>query len=76
MTTEQQDKVNELASEIANMQTELRFFSDAKPGENTTERIYTDPVDGMTSYTEEAQEVFNRYYDNWTNALAELVDLK
>lgn len=72
-TNNQLDRLNELLSEIANNLTEQRFFIDAHPGENTLRKIYTDPVDGMTLYTEEEQEVFNSYYDQWANALTELV---
>lgn len=75
MTNEQQDKVNELASEIAQSQTEL-FFSTGTVGE-MQDKVYTEPDEsGMTSYTEEAQERFDELYDIWCEKLGELCEQK
>lgn len=71
-TNNQLDRINELASEIAQKETE-QFFDHSYP------RIYADDPnsdEGGTIYTEEAQDVFNQFYDIWAGRLTELVEME
>jgi len=51
----------ELASELANMKLEINWQDKIQ--------IYVDEEEGITTYTEEAQDIFNDYYDDYLNLI-------
>jgi len=51
----------ELASELANMKLEREWQDSIQ--------IYIDEEEGITTYTEEAQDIFNDYYDDYLNLI-------
>jgi hypothetical protein len=51
----------ELASELANMKLEREWLDRIQ--------IYVDEEEGITTYTEEAQDIFNDYYDDYLNLI-------
>jgi hypothetical protein len=51
----------ELASELANMKLEKEWLDRIQ--------IYVDEEEGITTYTEEAQDIFNDYYDDYLNLI-------
>jgi len=51
----------ELASELANMKLEINWRDSIQ--------IYVDEEDGITTYTEEAQDIFNDYYDEYLSLI-------
>lgn len=55
----------ELASELA----ERRVYEHFKY--STPEAMYENPYDGITSYTEEAQGIFNEWYEYYLDIIEE-----
>ena len=51
----------ELASELASMKLEREWRDSIK--------IYVDEEEGITTYTEEAQDLFNDYYDDYLSLI-------
>lgn len=51
----------ELASELANLKLEAEWRESIK--------IYEDEEAGITTYTEEAQNIFNEYYDDYLSLI-------
>jgi len=51
----------ELASELANMKLEREWLDRIQ--------IYVDEEEGITTYTEEAQDIFNDYYDDYLSLI-------
>jgi hypothetical protein len=51
----------ELASELANIKLEINWQDKIQ--------IYVDEEEGITTYTEEAQDIFNDYYDDYLNLI-------
>lgn len=51
----------ELASELANIKLEREWRDSIK--------IYVDEEEGITTYTEEAQDLFNEYYDEYLSLI-------
>jgi len=51
----------ELASELASMKLEREWRESIQ--------IYVDEEEGITTYTEEAQDIFNDYYDDYLNLI-------
>jgi hypothetical protein len=51
----------ELASELANMKLEREWRESIQ--------IYVDEQEGITTYTEEAQDIFNEYYDDYLSLI-------
>lgn len=51
----------ELASELANMKLEREWRDRIQ--------IYVNEEDGITTYTELAQDLFNEYYDDYLNLI-------
>jgi hypothetical protein len=51
----------ELASELANMKLEKEWLDRIQ--------IYVDEEEGITTYTEEAQDIFNDYYDEYLSLI-------
>lgn len=53
----------ELASELAHEQTKFQLFGYYSLTEEENARLYVSPTDGITTYTDEAQDIFNNLYD-------------
>jgi hypothetical protein len=51
----------ELASELANMKLEINWQDKIQ--------IYVDEEEGITTYTEEAQDIFNDHYDEYLSLI-------
>ena len=51
----------ELASELADIKLEREWRDSIK--------IYVDEEEGITTYTEEAQDLFNEYYDEYLSLI-------
>jgi hypothetical protein len=51
----------ELASELANTKLEKEYSDSIQ--------IYVEEEDGITTYTEEAQDIFNLYYDEYLSLI-------
>lgn len=59
----------ELASELAHEQTKFQLFGYYSLTEEENARLYVSPTDGITTYTDEAQDIFNNLYDYYYNVI-------
>jgi len=59
----------ELASELAENQTMIEMFDNDSLDEEEEEQMYVTHLDGTTSFTEEAQDIFNNLYDYYYNLI-------
>ena len=59
----------ELASELAENQTKIHMFDNDCLNEEEEEQMYVTHSDGTTSFTEEAQDIFNNLYDYYYNVI-------
>jgi hypothetical protein len=66
LTNNQLSLINQMACDIAELEIELHF-------KGATIRVYKTDACDETVYTEEAQEVFDTFYDHWTDELTKLV---
>jgi hypothetical protein len=53
----------ELASELAHEQIKIEMFNNHSLTDEENARLYVSATDGITTYTDEAQNIFNRLYD-------------
>jgi hypothetical protein len=59
----------QLASELAENQTKIEMFDNDCLDEEEEEQMYVSHSDGTTSFTEEAQDIFNPLYDYYYNVI-------
>jgi len=59
----------ELASELAENQTMIEMFDNDSLDEEEEEQMYVIHSDGTTSFTEDAQDIFNPLYDYYYNLI-------
>ena len=59
----------QLASELAENQTMIEMFDNDSLDEEEEEQMYVIHSDGTTSFTEEAQDIFNPLYDYYYNVI-------
>ena len=59
----------ELASELAENQTKIEMFNNDSLDEDEEIQMYLTHSDGTTSFTEEAQAIFNNLYDYYYNVI-------
>lgn len=59
----------ELASELAENQTMIEMFDNDSLDEEEEEQMYVTHSDGTTSFTEDAQDIFNNLYDYYYNVI-------
>ena len=59
----------ELASELAENQTKIHMFDNDCLDEDEEEQMYVSNSDGTTSFTDEAQKIFNGLYDYYYNVI-------
>lgn len=59
----------ELASELAENQTMIEMFDNDSLDEEEEEQMYVSHSDGTTSFTDEAQAIFNPLYDYYYNLI-------
>jgi hypothetical protein len=59
----------ELASELAENQTKIHMFNNDCLNEEEEEQMYVSHSDGTTSFTEDAQDIFNNLYDYYYNVI-------
>jgi hypothetical protein len=59
----------ELASELAHEQTKIEMFNNHSLTDEENARLYVSATDGITTYTDEAQDIFNRLYDYYYNVI-------
>jgi hypothetical protein len=59
----------ELASELAENQTKIHMFDNDCLNEDEEEQMYVSHSDGTTSFTDEAQKIFDNLYDYYYNQI-------
>ena len=59
----------ELASELAENQTKIHMFDNDCLDEEEEEQMYVTDSDGTTSFTDEAQKIFDNLYDYYYNVI-------
>lgn len=59
----------ELASELAENQTKIEMFNNDSLDEDEEMQMYVTHSDGTTSFTEDAQDIFNNLYDYYYNVI-------
>lgn len=59
----------ELASELAENQTKIEMFDNDSLDEEEEEQMYVSNSDGTTSFTDEAQKIFDNLYDYYYNQI-------
>jgi hypothetical protein len=61
----------ELASELAHEQTKIEMFNNHSLTDEENARLYVSATDGITTYTDEAQDIFNRLYDYYYTVISQ-----
>lgn len=61
----------ELASELADNQTKIEMFDNDSLDEEEEALMYEFDMDGNSTYTEEAQDIFNGLYDYYYSVISE-----
>ena len=59
----------ELASELAHEQTKFQLFGYYSLTEEENDILYVSATDGITTYSEKAQDIFNWLYDYYYNVI-------
>ena len=67
-------KINklELASELAHYKLKNEWFESGHNGLKNIQEFYQEEEDGTIRYTEQAQDVFNEYYDEYLTLIESL----
>jgi hypothetical protein len=60
----------ELASELADNQTKIEMFDNDSLEEEEEALMYEFDMDGNSTYTEEAQDIFNEIYDYYYSVIS------